>query len=306
MSKYHRGEIEVQELAGARRNAEFLTGMFYSSMPPTAASFVDTINFAAMTWHDSENRLWITPLSGQAGFMHVIDPKTISVDLSTGSVPVAGLNDFHGDKVALILLDFERRRRMRVNGTAHSANEQNDQLLVTVEQTYGNCPKYIQRRTPAEGHPDRHDKFPAFEEKHDLDKQMQTLINNSDTFLIGTYASPDGGGGGGADASHRGGSPGFVTADEHTVRWRDFPGNNMFNTLGNIQVNRDTALLFVDFAKGNALALSGKVESFAPSSGGKSAAEETVFTVHSARFLPGALAQTWKFLEYSPFNENVD
>ena len=301
MSNYHRGEIEVQELAGARRNAEFLTGMFYSAMPPSASEFVETKNFAALTWHDNQNRLWITPLSGPAGFLHVIDSKTISVDMSVGLAPVASLQEFKGDKVALILLDFDRRRRMRVNGIARSTNKQ---LLITVEQTYGNCPKYIQRREPKDLHYSERGDSPDYEDVHDLDEQMQALINKSDTFFIGTYASLDGAGG--ADASHRGGNPGFVKADKHTVHWTDFPGNNMFNTLGNIQVNRETALLFVDFATGDGLALSGNVETFTPSSGGKSAAKETVFRVQSAKFLPRGLAQTWELLEYSPFNDVMD
>ena len=34
--------------------------------------------------------------------------------------------------------------------------------------------------------------------------------------------------------SHRGGSPGFVqlAPDHTTLRWADFTGNDMFNTLG--------------------------------------------------------------------------
>ncbi len=38
----------------------------------------------------------------------------------------------------------------------------------------------------------------------------------------------------GADMSHRGGSPGFVqlAPDHKTLRWADFTGNDMFNTLG--------------------------------------------------------------------------
>jgi hypothetical protein len=40
---------------------------------------------------------------------------------------------------------------------------------------------------------------------------------------------------GGADASHRGGRPGSVRVlDEGRLAFADYPGNNMFNTLGNL------------------------------------------------------------------------
>jgi hypothetical protein len=46
-----------------------------------------------------------------------------------------------------LALEPDTRSRIRVNGTAqHTA----DGILVTVEEAFGNCPKYIQRRVPAE------------------------------------------------------------------------------------------------------------------------------------------------------------
>jgi hypothetical protein len=43
---------------------------------------------------------------------------------------------------------------------------------------------------------------------------------------------------GSADASHRGGSPGFVAVqDERRLSFPDYAGNTMFMTLGNIAAN---------------------------------------------------------------------
>ena len=65
----------------------------------------------------------------------------------------------------------------------------------------------------------------------------------------------------GADASHRGGNPGFVRiVDAHTLLIPDYAGNTMFLTLGNIQANPRAGLLFVDFASGSLLQLSGTAE----------------------------------------------
>lgn len=62
---------------------------------------------------------------------------------------------------------------------------------------------------------------------------------------------------GGADASHRGGAPGFVRVDESGFWWPDYPGNNLFNSLGNLAVNPEAALLFFHFTAGRILHLSG-------------------------------------------------
>jgi predicted pyridoxine 5'-phosphate oxidase superfamily flavin-nucleotide-binding protein len=64
----------------------------------------------------------------------------------------------------------------------------------------------------------------------------------------------------GADASHRGGAPGFVRVDGPGLWWPDYPGNNLFNSFGNLAVDPETALLFLDFTTGRTLHLSGTTE----------------------------------------------
>ncbi len=78
-------------------------------------------------------------------------------------------------------------------------------------------------------------------------------IRSADTFFLGT-THPERGN----DASHRGGPAGFVHADHNTVEWPDYPGNNMFNSFGNLEIDPTAALLFVDFESGRTLALSGR------------------------------------------------
>ena len=80
-------------------------------------------------------------------------------------------------------------------------------------------------------------------------------MQSADTFFLGTSHAQYG-----TDASHRGGPAGFVHADANGVRWPDFPGNNMFNSLGNLAVDPAAALLFVDFLSGRTLQLSGAAQ----------------------------------------------
>jgi predicted pyridoxine 5'-phosphate oxidase superfamily flavin-nucleotide-binding protein len=62
------------------------------------------------------------------------------------------------------------------------------------------------------------------------------------------------------DASHRGGKAGFVRIDGDVLTIPDFAGNLHFNTLGNLQVNPRAGLLFIDFANGDLLQLTGRTE----------------------------------------------
>ena len=283
VDRFHKGEIAVQEMVGVRRFAERLAGSVFHSMPEPAREFLSTLSFAAITWFDDRGRIWTTPITGSPGFLLAKDESTIALDLLKCAAPLFAGQQFKNAPAALVCMDFAGRRRMRVNGYVSSGNT----LLFRAVEVYANCPKYIQRRTP-----DRALEPIDIESrsvmKALLDEKSQKLINSCDTFFIGSYAVA-----GGADASHRGGASGFVKADENSVRWVDYPGNNMFNTLGNIESNRESALLFLNFQTREGLALTGAIESFSPSSGGRSAEEETVFKVQSAKYMPRALAQSW-------------
>ena len=46
-------------------------------------------------------------------------------------------------------------------------------------------------------------------------------------------------------------------ADHKTVECPDYPGNNMFNSFGNLALDPTAALLFIDFRSGRTLQLSG-------------------------------------------------
>jgi uncharacterized protein len=55
---------------------------------------------------------------------------------------------------------------------------------------------------------------------------------------------------GSPDCSYKGGPPGFVrVVGEDTLAFPDYKGNGQFRSLGNILVNPQVALLFVDFER---------------------------------------------------------
>jgi uncharacterized protein len=251
---FHAGELAVQRRAGVRGAAERLAGMLDApDLAGGLARFLAERTFAALTARDGTGRLWISPLTGSPGILEVRG----HTDLRVHTAPAAGdpLHDVPpAQPVGMLAIEFARRRRVRINGTLLDAGSGG--LTVHVNQAYGNCPQYIQQRLlepagpaagPASG------AASAVRWGHLLDPADVALIRRADTFLLGT-SHPDRG----ADASHRGGLPGFVrVCDDRTLWWPDYPGNNMFNSLGNLAVDPAAALLFVDFTTGDTVHLSG-------------------------------------------------
>jgi predicted pyridoxine 5'-phosphate oxidase superfamily flavin-nucleotide-binding protein len=124
-----------------------------------------------------------------------------------------------------------------------------------VGQAYPSCMKYIQRREFARSEPapagsDRRP-GPAAVADH-LTGQDAALVRAADTMFIATTAPA------GTDVSHRSGPPSFIEiTGPATVRFADSAGNSMFNTLGNLHLDRRAGLLIPDFGTGDLLHLSG-------------------------------------------------
>jgi predicted pyridoxine 5'-phosphate oxidase superfamily flavin-nucleotide-binding protein len=61
------------------------------------------------------------------------------------------------------------------------------------------------------------------------------------------------------DCSYKGGRPGFVRVlDENTLAFPSYDGNGMFKSLGNILVNPQVGLLFIDFEDPGRLRVNGR------------------------------------------------
>jgi predicted pyridoxine 5'-phosphate oxidase superfamily flavin-nucleotide-binding protein len=234
---------------------------------------------------DPEERVWASVLSGPPGFVDTPDERTVAVAATpVDGAPLARALAAGPAAVGLLGLEPETRRRMRVNGTATLDAHG---LRVVTEQVYSNCPKYIQKRhvtaTAAVSG--------AAVERERMSAADRRMVERSDTFVIAT-AGPDG-----ADASHRGGLPGFVTVlDETRLRFPDYPGNTMYMTLGNLEANPRAGLLFLDWETGDTLQLSGRA-AIDWSSG--RAVDVTVEHVVATR---GAVPYRWALDERSRFN----
>lgn len=245
---FHEGELAVQSQAGVRADAARLTPMLATpNLNGGTARFLADRDFAVITARDAEHRLWTSPLFAATGFLDAHDTTmTIHTTPHEGD-PLFDLAA--GQPIGLVAIEFATRRRVRVNGTLTHVTA--GELEIAVDQAFGNCPKYIQQRHLE--HADRARPAPGRALRRDaLAPGHVALITHADTFFLGTVHPTRG-----ADASHRGGAVGFVRVDGNDVWWPDYPGNNMFNSFGNLAVDKTAALLFLDFDTGSTLHLSG-------------------------------------------------
>jgi uncharacterized protein len=262
-------------------------------------AFLADRTFAVITARDAGGRLWTSPLSGPAGFLEAVDPTTLAIHarLPEGD-PLHGLPA--RQQAGLVVVEFAARRRVRVNGTLTEVGR--DTLAIEVEQAYGNCPQYIHQRVLAPVDPGQRDRVEAGDIRRDavLRPADAELIRGADTFFLGTR-NPERG----SDSSHRGGTPGFVRVDGDRLWWPDYPGNNLFNSFGNLAVDPEASLLFLDFNAGRTLQLSGTAEADwdaagRPGDDGRTG-RRVVFTLH--RLVAGRLLPSRQIAD-SPYPRN--
>jgi predicted pyridoxine 5'-phosphate oxidase superfamily flavin-nucleotide-binding protein len=254
--------------------------------------FLETQTFVAITARDGEGRLWVSPLVGPAGFLEMTGTSHVRVH----AVPSSDGDPLHGlpsdQPVGTIAIDHARRRRFRLNG--HLTRVTDGALEIEVGEAFGNCPQYLTPRSLALVH-DTAPPAPrvAARISAHLRGDDRALADQADTFVLGTSHPLRGN-----DASHRGGPRGFVRVSGDTLWWPDYPGNNMFTSLGNLATDPSAALAFFDFDRGRTLHLSGqarlrRTEEGAPGDDagtGRRVVFETTAVAHSGLALRAAVA----------------
>jgi predicted pyridoxine 5'-phosphate oxidase superfamily flavin-nucleotide-binding protein len=248
--KFHSGEIAVQERAGVRDIAEDVGEGIVDHLPPGATGFLELRQMAVLGTVDSDGRVWASVVTGQPGFIETVDEHMLKISARASSSDPLFRNLTKEGHVALFAPDFVATRRVRVNGRGVIKQ---GSIYIRTEEVYGNCRRYLQERLFI-GERKSLATDQSAETATALSATQQQLISRADTFFIATD-NPEHG----ADVSHKGGNPGFVrVVDEKHIAFPDYNGNSMFNTLGNLTVNPQAGLLFIDFESGRTLQLSGR------------------------------------------------
>src|SRR5262249_10310063 len=141
-SPFHAGERELQARAGLRERLEEVgTKGIRDFMPVQHRELFGKLPTMQLAAQDEQGQPWATMLHGSPGFVSSPDDRTLRLAaLPAANDPVAPwLRE--GSAVGLLGLEPHTRRRNRANGRVRAMHE--DGFEVAVQQSFGNCPKYI-------------------------------------------------------------------------------------------------------------------------------------------------------------------
>src|SRR5437763_9932919 len=118
---YHQGSRSLQDRFDTRPLADRIDERFFSQATIDAAdrAFIEARDMFFIATADAEGRPQCSYKGGDPGFVRVVDERTIAFPVYDGNgMYLTAGNALVNPHVGLLFIDFERRRRMRLNGVA--------------------------------------------------------------------------------------------------------------------------------------------------------------------------------------------
>lgn len=222
----HAGESEVRRRAGEMLAGQRNEAVYRPAVHDSGLAFLASRPELWLAAPDRQQQLWVHRLVGEPGWLGGSTALQLELQPQFGSEEVAD------GSWGLLAIDFSTRRRFRVNGEGRGSATT---LSLQVHQAYANCPSYITPQPMAAAG----SQVTPF---RDWLPEVARSLQQTGALLLASRA-PDGG----ADCSHRGGPPGFAQlTPDGVVRLPDYPGNSLFNTWGNLLLDPQGALAWVD------------------------------------------------------------
>jgi len=302
---FHEGERCAQEKAGEREEASRNERMIRSEIISQALPFLSKQELVVVGSVDDTGQPWASLVLGEKGFADATECQVVIRRSSIFENPADPVwrNLGADSQVGLLFIDLATRRRLRVNGRVAEVTEAKIQM--EVEEAFPNCPKYIQRRKIARpiSPVDRTETSPL--KGRLIGDDQHRLIARTDTMFVAT-AHPSRG----VDSSHRGGNPGFVmVSKDDLLIIPDYPGNSMFSTLGNLEIDPRAGLVFVDFESSRTLQMTGTatVDWNARDRDAVTGGTRRLWAFEVHRWIESALPKNVRFemIDSSPFNPDV-
>lgn len=307
-SPFHAGELAIQAKLGIQERMDQMgRRAIREYLIEQHQKFFAQLSYIIVGTVDESGNPWASILVGQPGFVAIPDDRLLQVTAKPLLGDPLTNNLAVGIDIGLLGIELENRRRNRINGVISRFDDNG--FEVSVKQSFGNCPQYIQARecehvaTPSDG-------SQQISEIGSFGELECNLIKSADTFFIATaYQDESAKTAKGVDVSHRGGKPGFVRIDsDYTLTIPDFSGNCYFNTVGNIKLNPRAGLLFVDFVRGDLLYLTGTAEiiwSEAEIIAYQGAQRLIRFHLNQGYLVQASLPLRWTKPEFSPLLEKT-
>ena len=160
---YHDGNHYFQDRFDTRRIADRIASRTRHHMDEPAQDFIERADMFFLATCDHRGLPTCSYKGGDPGFVRVLDEHWLAFPNYDGNGKYQSMgNLLKNPKVGMLFIDFERQRRLRIQGIA-SIQEDDElvstypgaQFIVRVEVTevYNNCPRYLhkyQRAEPSE------------------------------------------------------------------------------------------------------------------------------------------------------------
>jgi predicted pyridoxine 5'-phosphate oxidase superfamily flavin-nucleotide-binding protein len=154
VSLYHEGSRKLQDRFDTRRLADRIEDRIVRDrIDEDDRAFIEARDMFFIATVDEDGRPQCSYKGGDPGFVRVLDDRTIAFPVYDGNgMYLTAGNLLVTRNVGLLFIDFEGRKRVRLNGVA-SVDEDDPlladypeaQLIVRVAATevFPNCPRYI-------------------------------------------------------------------------------------------------------------------------------------------------------------------
>jgi len=156
VSIYGEGSRRLQDAFDTRRLADRLEEVKVSDViDDDDRAFIERMDMLFLATADAEGRPTCSYKGGDPGFVRVLDRHSLAFPSYDGNgMWLSAGNVLANPHVGLLFVDWERRKRLRLDGDA--SIEAEDPLLETwpgarlvvrvrARQVYPNCPRYIHR-----------------------------------------------------------------------------------------------------------------------------------------------------------------
>jgi uncharacterized protein len=161
---YHDGMRELQDARETRQLADRLAQVtLRATFTDEDRAFIEQCAMLFVATADAQGAPDCSYKGGLPGFVRVVDEHTLCIpDYDGNGMYRSWGNLLVNDHVGLLFIDFERQKRLRVNGVARIS--QDDPLLpqcpgavfmirVTAQRIFPNCPRYIHKMQLVEHSP---------------------------------------------------------------------------------------------------------------------------------------------------------
>ena len=154
MALYNEGSRRIQDRFDTRRLADRIEErLVHELIDENDRAFIEARDMFFLATADEAGRPQCSYKGGEPGFVRVVDPNTIAFPAYNGNGMYLSFgNALVNPHVGLLFIDFEGRKRMRLNGVA--SIDERDPLLgewpeaqfvvrVRATEVFPNCPRYI-------------------------------------------------------------------------------------------------------------------------------------------------------------------